>query len=343
MPIEYGSRAPAGRWQASPDERAGLRRFRTAVLAGWVVLAVAGVWYARVKDIPASAAAPVLAAFLLQYPFYLAPGFEAVRAWLEEQFSPLTLAILLTGSALLPYLTFSLGTEQFAWGALVQLAALALVITLWYVVLPASPPVDLGLLLLIAAVVLRRYFASIYPPPVPGLKGVDVLGHVALTYLAVTVLLTLRRVSGTGFGFVPSRADWRIGARHFLYFLPVGLPLGLALHQVGLGSPRLLWWRLAGTFFGVLWVVGLYEEFFFRGLLQQWLGRWTGSRQLARLATALLFGLVHLPFGAFPNWRFALLAAVAGWFYGRAYDQAGSIRASMVTHALVVTLRAALR
>jgi uncharacterized protein len=43
---------------------------------------------------------------------------------------------------------------------------------------------------------------------------------------------------------------------------------------------------------------------------------------------------VHLPFGTFPNWRFALIAAIAGWFYGRAYLKTGSIRAAMVAHAL---------
>jgi membrane protease YdiL (CAAX protease family) len=40
---------------------------------------------------------------------------------------------------------------------------------------------------------------------------------------------------------------------------------------------------------------------------------------------------------AFPNWRFAVLATIAGLFYGLAFRQARSIRASMVTHALTVT------
>ena len=51
----------------------------------------------------------------------------------------------------------------------------------------------------------------------------------------------------------------------------------------------------------------------------------------------LAFGLVHLPFRSFPNWRFALVATVAGFFYGRAYSLSGGIRAAMVTHALVNT------
>jgi uncharacterized protein len=45
---------------------------------------------------------------------------------------------------------------------------------------------------------------------------------------------------------------------------------------------------------------------------------------------------VHLWFRTFPNWRWAVLAGVLGWFCGRARNQAHSIRAGMVTHALAV-------
>jgi hypothetical protein len=54
------------------------------------------------------------------------------------------------------------------------------------------------------------------------------------------------------------------------------------------------------------------------------------------LIASLVFGGVHLWFRMFPNWRWALLAGVLGWFCGRARNQAGSIRAGMVTHALAV-------
>jgi hypothetical protein len=33
-----------------------------------------------------------------------------------------------------------------------------------------------------------------------------------------------------------------------------------------------------------------------------------------------------------------LVGSVAGWFYGRAFDEGGGIRAAMVTHALTVTV-----
>jgi membrane protease YdiL (CAAX protease family) len=72
-------------------------------------------------------------------------------------------------------------------------------------------------------------------------------------------------------------------------------------------------------------------------MLQPMLSVWLRSEGAGLVLAAIAFGLVHLPFRSFPNWRFAALAALAGIFYGRAYQQTGSIRAAMVTHALVNT------
>ncbi|MFB3828130.1 MAG: type II CAAX prenyl endopeptidase Rce1 family protein [Bryobacteraceae bacterium] len=301
--------------------------FRAALLAGWLALGAAGVAYARLKDIPAWLAAPLLAAFLLEYSFYLAAGFEAARGRLARPW-------LLAASMLLPYLVYTLGTGRFAWNAAALLAALAVALSFWHVLLPRSPGADLGYLALLAAALLTHYFDRIYPPA--GRLEVDILGQLAMIHVSAIALLEQRRAGGTGFGFLPSRAEWKSGALHFLYFLPVGLPVALALGAFRLG-PVAPAWKIAGTFLGIFWVVALSEEFFFRGLLQQWLEQWTGSAQAALVTASILFGAVHLGFREFPNWRFALVAAIAGWFYGRAYLKTRSIRASMVAHALVVT------
>jgi uncharacterized protein len=201
-------------------------------------------------------------------------------------------------------------------------------------VLPAAALADIGLICVLAAVLLTKFFDPIYTEPFPRVE-VAILGHLALIHVSVMAFLVIRGVSGTGFGFIPRREDWAIGIRHFLYFLPVGIPLALAIgaFRFGGATPP---WKLAAIFVGILWVVALSEEFFFRGLLQQWVSKWTGSAQWGLIVTSVLFGAVHLGFRDFPNWRFALVAAVAGWFYGRAYQQARSIRAAMVAHALVV-------
>jgi membrane protease YdiL (CAAX protease family) len=147
-------------------------------------------------------------------------------------------------------------------------------------------------------------------------------------------------MEGINFGFVPARTDWVVGVRNFLYFLPLGFVLGYWLDFFSLRSPLDRMWPLLFvlTFLAFLWVVALAEEFFFRGLLQQLLARITSSEWFGLIAASVIFGLAHLWFGEFPNWKFVPIATCAGLFYGRAYMQARSIRAAMVTHALVVAV-----
>jgi membrane protease YdiL (CAAX protease family) len=304
---------------------------RAALLAGWLALSAGGVLYARVKGIPNWVAIPILAAFLIEYPFYLAAGVEAWR----ERFAR-RLPWWLVASFLAPYVVYAANTGEFRWAAFTQLAALATALSLWYIVLPRGPWADAAFLALAASVVLGKYLERIYTSPLAGLR-IEVLGHLALIRVCAMVMLVERRVAGTGFGFIPSWEEWKIGLRQFLYFVVVGIPLAWLLRAANF-APGLALWKIAATFAGVLWVVALSEEFFFRGLLQQWLEQWTGSATAALAGAAILFGAAHLGFRHFPNWRFALLAAVAGWFYGRAYNQAKSIRASMAAHAMVVTL-----
>src|SRR5438876_953414 len=116
-------------------------------------------------------------------------------------------------------------------------------------------------------------------------KGADVaiLGKVAVYQIAVMALILQRRVRETGYGFLPTWKDWRIGGRHYLYFLPVGIPLALSLKALHWGPVKPLW-TIAGTFLGFLFVVALGEEFFFRGVLQQWIEDWTGDWRWNRSA-----------------------------------------------------------
>jgi membrane protease YdiL (CAAX protease family) len=215
----------------------------------------------------------------------------------------------------------------------VQLAALALALGLWYRILPFCALTDLGFLALVASVYVFKFFDPIYP--IVFKIRLSFLGHLTLIHLGVLVLTLERRIHETGYGFWPNLRDWRTGAVNYLYFLPVGAVLALGLHaaRAGGGAPV---WLVPGIFFGMLWTVALSEEFLFRGVLQQWLEEWNCSRSAALALASLAFGVVHLWFRGFPNWRWALIAAALGWFCGRARNQAGNIRAGMVTHALVI-------
>src|SRR4051794_10764407 len=305
--------------------------FRAALWIGWLVLSVIGVGYARWKGIPNWAALPSLAAFLIVYPFYVVPAFPRVR----EQLAGAPLPGFLVAAAVLPYLACCSGAIQFQFVSFIKLIALALALGLWYRVLPAAPIVDVGFLVLVVSVKIGGYAAPIYPTP---FKGVEIgrLGDIALFNITVLVLMLERRIRETGFGFLPTGNDWRIGARNYFYFLPFGAALGFLLnagHLVKPSDPL----KLTLYFLAFLFVLTLAEEFLFRGVLQQWIEDWTWSRRTALLITSILFGGVHLWFRHFPNWQWVIIAGTLGWFCGRARNQAGSIRAAMVTHTLVIT------
>jgi predicted Abi (CAAX) family protease len=279
---------------------------------------------------------PIAAAFLIEYPFYLAPGFASVRQALERLPRP-RLSLLLAVSGLLPWLAYSIPTGQFHWQALLALTAIATVVSFWYAIFPGRIPADIAFLVLNAAIILGRFFSRIYTSPVPHLS-IDILGHLMLIHIAVTAALVERRVHHIGFGFIPSRRELLIGLKYFLYFAPIGFPLAWYLGIVHFHGSSIIWWQALVMLPVIFWTVALSEEFFFRGLLQQWFARWTRNPSVGLAAASILYGLSHLPFRTFPNWRWVILTIVLGWFCGQAYRAAGSVRASAVSHALVVTL-----
>jgi len=312
-----------------------LGSFRAALLIGWGVLGVAGMLYARSRGIPNWAALPVVAAFLLEYPFYLVPAFPPVR----ERLSGARLPAFAVAAAVLPYLACCCGAVAFTWSGLARTVALALAVALWFRVLPPSRFTDVAFLGLFAAVLLGGYSNPIYAPLHPNfkdLKNIILIPHLALISTAAMALMLERRIPETGYGFVPNPREWRIGLLHAAYFVPIGLPLALLLGATRFVPPKPVWY-VAATFVGMLCVLSLSEEFLVRGVLQQWMEEWIRSRGGALVITSAIFGLLHLGMHGFPNWKWAIVAGLLGWFCGRARNQAGSIRASMVTHALVAT------
>lgn len=319
-------------------KRAGLA---AALGAGWLLLALGAWLYARIKGIPEWAALPVAAAFLIEIPFYLLPAFQTPRAWFGKQ-KRLHAVLLLAASAVTPWFVYSAATGEAQFTHFLLLLAIVLAVTLWYIALPAAPAADALFLLSIAAIYLSKIFDRIYLSPIPKL-AISALGHLMLIRTAALAIITFRGDVEADYRFLPNRNEWLTGFGYFGMMLPAIALLYWALglvrpraHPNGVGLTVLL---AMGTFFVILWVVALSEEFFFRGLLQQWIERWTGSPAAALIAASLVFGCAHLGFhGVFPNWRWALVAAVLGVFCGLAWSKSRSVQAAMVTHALIVTL-----
>jgi membrane protease YdiL (CAAX protease family) len=77
------------------------------------------------------------------------------------------------------------------------------------------------------------------------------------------------------------------------------------------------------------------EELFFRAWVQNLLERRVG-RHAALVIAAVLFGLSHFNKRSPTfNWRYVLLATIAGIFYGRAWRENRRVPASTITHTCV--------
>ena len=97
-------------------------------------------------------------------------------------------------------------------------------------------------------------------------------------------------------------------------------------------------WRALLAWIFSFFFVAVPEELFFRGWMQNLLERRVGPAR-GLLITSTLFGLSHFnKRAALFNWRYVLLAALAGIFYGLAWRQERRVGASAITHASVDTI-----
>lgn len=280
----------------------------------------------------------ILPALLLEAVFYFLPAisrfqraFHEVPAWLQ--------GVLIWTSGVAPVLVLHalLGTRPEGFSLL---AVAMLVVCFWHVVLPHQAVTDVMLMAGMAGLILSPWFTTLFPT-VEGLK----LGAIAkLLWLRVgiAVFLFVRKWKVPGFSIVPDRRDWAVGIGYFAVFFGLLLPVGLYFEILRFQLPKMAGWQIpfatVGMFIAAYLFIAYGEEFFFRGVLQPLLTNSMGGRWTGMIVSSLCFGAVHLPYRNFPNWRFALLAAVAGFFYGLAFEKARSLRAAMIAHALVVTV-----
>lgn len=155
-----------------------------------------------------------------------------------------------------------------------------------------------------------------------------------LADVALYLYVVQRRLPGMGFDLRLRLRDLAIGAREWALFAPIGIALGLALGFLRFHARLPAGGTFAGTVLVTFIFVALPEELFFRCLLQNLLETRLPRRQ-ALAAASVIFGLSHYIHGVVFNWRYVILAAIAGWFYGRAWRSERRVGASAVCHTMV--------
>ncbi len=306
------------------------RPFWITLLAVWILVIIGGRIYVQQQNIPSAAGNALVSAALLEATFFLATGFSPIVNRLRKLSRPVA-ALLLVIAAVTPYLVFSVGAHLYQTASLLVLLALSGAVAYWWLVFPRCALADLLFLVWIAAGVLAKPFPLIYGNRL----AADSLGQMMWLHTSIFAALLIGRVEDPHLGFWPSAKEWRTGLVTFVAFLPVAFILGITLKFAHFRIAPGWAWKAVPLFLGMFWVVAYREEFFFRGLLQRWLSGWLRNAAAGLVVASLLFGSVHLFFRQFPNWRFAVIAAVAGLFYGWAFQRSGGVRAPMVAHALV--------
>ena len=330
-----------------PPTTAPLRRIRydaglrlsapTFATAGFLIL-LAALWVAARHFGIAGSIAPHLPSTLLSSAILLAPcwafGF-GLADWLSPRLPNRAARLLAPQLLLAAYPLFSLPRHEFRWDMLLGMSALVLLITLSLTFANAAQPDwhDALVLSLLGISVLFHFFDKAWP-----VSGLSSMPKLLFVDAALFGFLVIRPLGGIGYDLRPHLPDFRIGLREFLYFTPIAIALGFALrflhfHQT-LSSPL---WFASGWIF-TLFFIAIPEELFFRGLMLNMLERKIGTRN-ALLLTSALFGLAHFnKRAAYFNWRYVILACIAGIFYARAWLATRRILTSGITHATVDTV-----
>ena len=252
--------------------------------------------------------------------FGLAEPLKTLSSWTK---------ILGAGLLALPYFVFALGTPDFAWRPALIVAAFPILLAA-FLELPHLPRElmwrDLAVLAIIAAAYFLRWLQPAWPYP-----ALTVFPKLFLADVVLYCFFVVRRLEGTGYSLVPTRSALTTGARQWAYYVPIAFILGELtgfIHfHAAVPSARNV---VSGVLITFL-LIALPEELFFRSILQNLLETRIG-RSGALLVAAILFGLSHFNHGATFNWRYVLLASIAGVFYGRAWREHRQVFAAIVTH-----------
>lgn len=157
--------------------------------------------------------------------------------------------------------------------------------------------------------------------------------------LGLSIFLLFQRLSGMKFNFPRTGRDLVNLLLGFAACAPVLIALGRVIgflppfHLPAQPSAA----RIGSQYLIILAATALPEEILFRGLIQNCIAQRFGASFRTLLIAAFIFGCAHLDNGPqpLPNWRYMILATIAGVAYGKVFEKSSSIFASAGLHALV--------
>lgn len=158
--------------------------------------------------------------------------------------------------------------------------------------------------------------------------------------LGLVLFTGFRSFPGVKYNLPRRWSDFGLPAAAFALTAPVLMLVGIALGFI----PMPHWpagaatgGRLAGAFGLILVGTALPEEILFRSLIQNLIQLRFGASWRTLLAASLIFGCAHLDNGPqpLPNWRYMILATIAGVAYGMVFQRSSTVLSSAALHSMV--------
>src|SRR5579884_2842645 len=160
--------------------------------------------------------------------------------------------------------------------------------------------------------------------PKPAQSLLHITAYGVSIILGLALFVGSRRLEGTKYNLPSRTADLWNALIGFAVLVAILWPLGRALAFLDpFHFPNLSALSIVGRFLVILAATALPEEILFRGFIQNALMQKFGFNVRTLLIAALIFGAAHLDNGPqpLPNWRYMLLATIAGVVYGKVFQE----------------------
>ena len=156
--------------------------------------------------------------------------------------------------------------------------------------------------------------------------------------LGLTLFLVFQPIGGMKFNLPRGWRDIWLPLAAFAVTAPVLVVVGIA---IGFIPPPHLPVQPAGKMAVAVGIIfagtALPEEILFRALIQNLMMQRFGATTRTLFWASFIFGCAHLDNGPqpLPNWRYMILATIAGLAYGRVFQKSSSVVSSAMLHMMV--------
>ena len=305
------------------------------MLGLWAVLTLIGALFSAWLGYGGRAFVATLTAFAFFFLVMLLFAARGLDSSLAARFGAGS-GYLLGTSVFLAYLIYALGTNTFAFTRAAAIAGLVFIPLALAVSAKQKPPGAWEDFLILAGVwVAVKFSPSHWLWPYPGGRLAYVFTVLLCVNVALAAFVLLRHVNGIGYSIGWGRHWGFFILASFLVFGSIAIPLGQVMRFIEFAPQWSQWKSFPFLSLGILFFTAWPEEFLFRGLLQNMLSRASNSELAGWWTASILFGFSHITNMGFPNWRYVVLATIAGFFYGWTWRKTGSIFASALVHAAV--------